>query len=106
MSYQNKRPLPEDAERLFQRMVQLVEKEGAGYQDWHPLTHEFLENLGFRTPETVEKATLQIRLYAHQDGWCHPAMYVEDNKLFCAPDVARSWDAYCRHLGTGNSAPK
>jgi len=87
-------------------MVQLVEKKCADYQDWHPLTHEFLEYLGFRTANDVDEATLQIRLYAHQDGWCHPAMYVEDNKLFCAPDVAQSWAAYCRYLGTATCAPK
>jgi hypothetical protein len=103
MSHQKKRPLSEDAERLFQKMVQLVQEKGAEYQDWHQLTHEFLAYLGL-TAQAVKNATEQIRLYAHQDRWCHPAMYVEGDKLFCAPDVVESWNAYRKDID--DSIPK
>jgi len=100
MSNREKRALPDDAERLFCQMVRLVQKEDAEYQDWHDLSPEFLDYLGFPTAEGVEKATLQIRLYAHQDGWCHPAMYVEDGRLFCCADVVESWNDYRRGIGS------
>ena len=95
MSRQTKRRLPGDAERLFQKMVLLSENEGDGeFCDRYPLTSKFLKYLGFPTTEAVEKAADQIRMYAHQDGWCHPMMDVKNDELFCGPDVRKSWDSY------------
>ena len=96
--------MPDDAGRLFRKMVQLVQKEGTEHRDLHDLTPEFLRYLGFPTAEAVKEATQQIRLYAHQDDWCHPAMYVEADKLFCAPDVVDSWNAYRIKMSRENQA--
>jgi hypothetical protein len=100
MGNQKTRRLPDDAERLFRKMAQFAKEETRGYQDRHRLTPEFLNDLGFSTPDAVKKACEQIRLYAHQDAWCRPPMYVEDGELFCSLDVVKSWDAYRMRTAT------
>lgn len=86
MSNQRKRRLPDDAERLFGRIALLPQ----GTHDLDRLHKE----LGFPTPQEVSKAIDLILQYAHQDGWCHPAIYVENNELFCGPNVCKSWNGY------------
>lgn len=87
MTNQKKRQLPDDAERLFKKMVLLPEGS-------HDLDTKFLDRLGFPTTEDVRKALDQILLYAHQDGWCPPATYIEGNALFCGPGMCESWNSY------------